>query len=171
MQCGLGASSQASGPWASCLQRQRGRGGRPEDSRSATALSSLFALQWFSHQTRLLNQRPLSTKTANYVQMRCPPPCPFRVPSRVLSFSTRFYLASTLFSLALATYFSRSQSNGKTPCYISDLLLVSVQLSLGPSEEWRKAYKGFVFGDGNCNCSWGVKLASHGYCGFLCFVC
>lgn len=100
-----------------------------------SSLSSLFALQWFSHQTRLLNQRPPSTKTANYVQMRYPPPCPFRVPSRVLSFSTLFYLTSTHFFPALATYFSRSQSNGKTLCYIFDLLLVSVHLSLGPSEE------------------------------------
>lgn len=35
-----------------------------------------------------------------------------------------------------------------------------------PSEESRNTYTGFLFGDGNCKCSWGVKLASHGHCGF-----
>lgn len=97
MHCGLGASSQANRLRASCLQRRRGRGGRPEDSGSAAALSSLFALQWFSHQTRLLNQRPPLTKAANYASMRCPPPpCRFRVPIRVSSFSALFYVASTV---------------------------------------------------------------------------
>lgn len=74
MHCGLGASSQANRLRASCLQTRRGRGGRPEDSGSAAALSSLFALQWFSHQTRLLNQRPPLTKAANYPSTRWGPP-------------------------------------------------------------------------------------------------
>lgn len=100
MQCGLGASSQANRLRASCRVVYRDKGGRGdwiENSRSAATLSSLFALQWFSHQTCLLNQGPHSTKTANCVPMSCPPFCPFSVPTQVLSFSTLFYLPSNSF--------------------------------------------------------------------------
>lgn len=142
MHCGLGASSQANRLRASCLQRRRGRGGRPEDSGSAAALSSLFALQWFSHQTRLLNQRPPLTKAANYASMRCPP------PTLPLSCSHPGFIplcpVLCCFHCLALTYFSRSRSDGKTQRCIFDLLLESGQLSLGPSEGWRKkTCKGF----------------------------
>lgn len=110
MQCGLGASSQENRLWASCLVVYRdregeGRGGWSGNSRSVSAFSSLFALQWFSHQTCLLNQGPPLTKTANYAPMKCPVLFFFCVPNRVLSFSTPFQLASIPFSLALSNLF------------------------------------------------------------------
>lgn len=112
-QSGKQAVSQLPG----CLQRPSWGGmGGLENSRSATAPSSLFALQWFSHQTCLLNQGPPSTKTANYVPMRCPPlhPVPFVCPPG-LYHSVLCFILPPLFSFLLClTYFSRSWSNGKT---------------------------------------------------------
>lgn len=104
----------------------RNGGGGVADHKTPTppALSKLFALHWFSHQPRLLNQGPPSTKTANYAQMRCHP-VPFLSPP-MFSFSTLLYLVSTLSFLLRLTYFSRLQSDGKTLCCISGHLLVSV---------------------------------------------
>lgn len=133
MHCGLGASSQANRLRASCLQTRRGRGGRPEDSGSAAALSSLFALQWFSHQTRLLNQRPPLTKAANYPSTRWGPPPTLPLSCPHPGFILLCPVLCCFHCLAL-TYFPRSRSNGKTQRCIFDLLLDSVQLSLGPSE-------------------------------------
>lgn len=100
MQCGLGASSQAD---RLCLQRWRGRGGQARGLQIHRS-SSLFALQWFSHQTRLLNQGPPLNKDRQLCPHQMPPPPPWSlcVPTRVLSFGTLFYLASTLFSLSLS---------------------------------------------------------------------
>ncbi len=163
MQCGSGASSQANRLRASCLQRQRGRGGRPENSGSTTTPSSLFALRWFSHQTRLLNQRPPSTKTANYASARCPPLCCFRVPIRVLSFSTPFYVASILFSpVPPLTYFSVLVKWEKNVLHLWPSAGVCATLTLPLLKNGARSIK--------CNCSWGVKLTSPGYCGTLCLV-
>lgn len=139
MLCGLGASSQANRLRASCLQRQRGRGGRPEDSRSSAALSSLFALQWFSHQTQPIKSKPPFDKDRQLCLDEMPPTLQLSYPPFFLSFSAPFCLAPSVFSLFIRlTSFSKSRSNGKTLCCISDLLRVSVQLSLGLSEERRK---------------------------------
>lgn len=148
MQCGLGASSQENRLWASCLVVYRdregeGRGGWSGNSRSVSAFSSLFALQWFSHQTCLLNQGPPLTKTANYAPMKCPVLFFFVSPTGFYHSLLRFNSLQFLSRLLCLTYFSMSRSSGKTVCCISGLFPVSVQLSLRPCEEWRKTYGGF----------------------------
>lgn len=74
----------------------RGRGVRPEGSR-LQHISALFALHCLSHQPCLLNQGPLSTKTANYDR-----------PSR-LSFSLSTSLLLFL-SFSLSRFLSHSLS-------------------------------------------------------------
>lgn len=61
----------------------------------------------------------------------------------VIIYSVLCFFHSFSFMLCL-TYFSRSWSNGKTLCCISDLLFKSVQLSLPLSAPLKKTYKGLV---------------------------
>lgn len=100
MRCGSGQAVRQSGCESVVLRDRGGRGGRPEGSR----LQHISALQWFSHQPGLLNQGPLSTKTANYARPRCHPtssltlslPLPVSIPP-LLS------LPLSLFSVLLST--------------------------------------------------------------------
>lgn len=65
MRCGWRATSQQTGGKPVVELSAETWGGGASNSWIATALSSLFALQWFSHRTCLLNQGPPSTKTDN----------------------------------------------------------------------------------------------------------
>lgn len=154
MQCGLGASSQAD---RLCLQRWRGRGGQARGLQIHRS-SSLFALQWFSHQTRLLNQgpppqqRPPIMPTSDAPPTTLVPLCPY--PGFVIRYSVlscfHSFLPVSLSLLLRLTSFSRSESNGKTLCCICGLLLVSHSAPLKNEERPIKDF--LLFSGGNCNC-------------------
>lgn len=98
------------------------------------ALSSPFALQWFSHQPNLLNQGPASTKTANYAHMSC-----FAAP---LLSSPTFFGHSLRFFIRLPLFFFLLQV---TVTWENTALLlgsvVPLQFKLGPSNEEEEGLK------------------------------
>lgn len=121
--------------WGSCPERRGGRGDRPADGSLLPVCTPVIS----SPDLPAESKKPFDKNC----QLNRDQIAAFVSPSIFWHYLLCFMLLP-LFSFKLClNYFSRSRPNGKTPCCISDLVLESVQLSLGPSEKWIKACKSF----------------------------